>query len=206
MSAFHTMPGKPRRSLLARLRASNDGVAAVEFAYLAPLMLLMFAGAFELSRAIGTDRRFSIITAMTGDLVAREKDVDEEKLKGMMKAIDHVMQPYDPSTLQIGVISVQVEKNIAKVKWAFSHNQAPVPAKCSNVSTDDVPPGLVADGGSVILVKSKYTYAPFFVNYDEMAKIFEGKLNWEDKSTHTPRGVSCVGDASDKTCSQYCEN
>jgi Flp pilus assembly protein TadG len=194
------------RPFLARLKASTDGIAAVEFAYLAPIMLLIFAGAFELSRAIGVDRRFSIITAMTGDLVSREKDVDQSKLDGMMEAIDHVMKPYDPSTLQIGVISVQVEKDIPKVKWTYSHNQAPVPQKCSTVGTDDIPPGLVANGGSVILVKSKYTYAPFFVNYDEMMKIFEGKLNWEDKSTHTPRDVNCVGDASDKTCSQLCSN
>src|SRR5512134_1989720 len=52
MSALNRMPATPRRSLLARLRASNDGIAAIEFAYLAPVMLLMFAGAFELSRAI----------------------------------------------------------------------------------------------------------------------------------------------------------
>ena len=47
-----------RAAVLARLKASTDGIAAVEFAYLAPIMLLIFAGAFELSRAIGVDRRF----------------------------------------------------------------------------------------------------------------------------------------------------
>lgn len=197
---------RPRASLFARLGASKDGIAAVEFAYLAPVMLLMFAGAFEVSRAIGVDRRFAIITAMTGDLVARENDVDPAKLDGMMKAIDHVMKPYDTSTLKIGVISVQVENNTPRVKWTYSHNNAQVPQKCSTVGSDDLPPGLVDDRGSVILVKSNYTYAPFFVNYDEMMQIFEGKLNWEDKSTHTPRGVNCVGDATDKTCSQLCTN
>ena len=56
--------------------------------------------------------------------------MDQSKLDGMMEAIDHVMKkPYDPSTLQIGVISVQVEKDIPKVKWTYSHNQAPVPAE-----------------------------------------------------------------------------
>ena len=114
----------PESGRLARLKASTDGIAAVEFAYLAPIMLLIFAGAFELSRAIGVDRRFPSSTAM-GDLVSREKDVDQNKLDGMMEAIDHVMKPYDPSTLQIGVISVQVEKDIPKVKWTYSHNQAP---------------------------------------------------------------------------------
>jgi Flp pilus assembly protein TadG len=197
---------RPRASLFARLGASKDGIAAVEFAYLAPVMLLMFAGAFEVSRAIGVDRRFAIITAMTGDLVARENDVDPAKLDGMMKAIDHVMKPYDTSTLKIGVISVQVENNTPRVKWTYSHNNAQVPQKCSTVGSDDLPPGLVDDRGSVILVKSNYTYAPFSVNYDEMMQIFEGKLNWEDKSTHTPRGVNCVGDATDKTCSQLCSN
>lgn len=198
------MPATPRRSLLARLRASNDGIAAIEFAYLAPVMLLMFAGAFELSRAIGTDRRFSIVTAMTGDLAAREEDVDEEKLDGVMQAIEHVMKPYDASTLQIGVISVFVENNIAKVAWSYAHNQAPVPAQCSTVSSEDLPPGLVADGGSVVLVKSKYTYTPFFVKYDEMAKIFEGKLNWTEKSTHTPRNTDCVSFGGVK-CQDKCD-
>lgn len=204
MIVFHAK--RPRASLLARLRASKDGIAAVEFAYLAPVMLLMFAGAFEVSRAIGVDRRFAIITAMTGDLVARENDVDPAKLDGMMKAIDHVMKPYDTSTLKIGVISVQVENNTPRVKWTYSHNNAQVPQKCSTVGSDDLPPGLVDDRGSVILVKSNYTYAPFFLNYDEMMQIFEGKLNWEDKSTHTPRGVNCVGDVTDKMCSQLCTN
>jgi hypothetical protein len=34
-----------------------------------------------------------------------------------------------------------------------------------------------------------------------MMKIFEGKLNWTEKSTHTPRDIDCVGFAG-STCQE----
>jgi Flp pilus assembly protein TadG len=191
----------PRRSLLSRLLACNGGIAAVEFAYLAPVMLLMFMGAFEVSRAISADRRFAMITAMTGDLIAREEFMDEAKLEGVMQAIDHVMKPYDTSSLKIGVISVQAENNKKKVKWSYSHNGESVPAKCADYT---LPDGLIADRGSVIVVTSSYEYDPALMNYKQIRDLFSGKMNWTDKSTHTPRRVSCVGDANDQTCSELC--
>jgi Flp pilus assembly protein TadG len=207
MSESKPNRARPRRSLLARLGASKDGIAAVEFAYLAPVMLLIFVGAFEVSRAIGVDRRFSIITSMTGDLVAREEIVDDAKLGGVMQVIEHVMKPYDPSSLKIGVISVQLENNVPKVKWAYAHNGASVPPKCSQMSTDDLPPGLLGDNGSVILVKSSYTYEPFFVNYDELMVAFKENgswKEWKEKSTHSPRVAQCVGDAANPKCA-FCD-
>lgn len=201
MSVCKVQCARPRRAFLSRLRLCETGIAAVEFAYLAPVMILMFMGAFEVSRAISADRRFAMITAMTGDLVAREEFMDDGKLEGVMQAIDHVMRPYDTSSLKIGVISVQAENNKKKVKWSYSHNGETVPAKCADYT---LPNGLLSDRGSVIVVTSSYEYAPVLVDYTQIKEIFSGKVNWTDKSTHTPRRVSCVGDAIDQTCSELC--
>ena len=142
---------------------------------------------------------------MTGDLVSREKDVDQSKLDGMMEAIDHVMKPYDPSTLQIGVISVQVEKDIPKVKWTYSHNQPPYRRSAAQLAPMMFPrprrqrrqrhPGEEQIHIRALLCELRRD--------DENLR---GQIELEDKSTHTPRDVNCVGDASDKTCSQLCSN
>ena len=45
------------RRLLARAAHDCEGVAAIEFGYLAPVMLIMLIGTLEASRAINMDRR-----------------------------------------------------------------------------------------------------------------------------------------------------
>lgn len=61
------------RSLLRE----SSGVAAVEFAFLAPLLMLMTFGTFEITRALIVHKRFQKATAMIGDLVAREQQLGE---------------------------------------------------------------------------------------------------------------------------------
>src|SRR5690554_4731160 len=63
---------------VSRVRAAvrdSRGVAAVEFAVIAPVLFLLLIAAYEVSRAISLDRRFHLITTMTGDLVSREQDM-----------------------------------------------------------------------------------------------------------------------------------
>ena len=58
-------------ALLGRWRADASGMAAVEFAFIVPIMGVMFIGAVELSQAIIVDRRVTQIASSTADLVAR---------------------------------------------------------------------------------------------------------------------------------------
>ena len=43
--------------LVSRYRADSSGVAAIEFAFVVPIMFVMFVGAVELSQAVTVDRR-----------------------------------------------------------------------------------------------------------------------------------------------------
>jgi len=178
------------RRLLCRAAWDHRGMAAVEFGYLAPLMLIMMIGTFEVSRAISMDRRFGMITAMTSDLIAREKTINDSQLNAIMDSINHVMRPYDATSLKIGVISVKAsssDPNDTRVEWSYAHNGATVPSQCSTYS---LPTGLVAAGASVIVVESSYDYEPVLTDFSYRG--FEMlSSTWTDKSTHSPRN-SCV--------------
>src|SRR5918992_3050996 len=84
------------RMLMQRLRCNADGVAAVEFAMIAPIMFFLFVGSVEFSQAITVDRRVTQVASSTADLIAREKSTTTADLAGVMQIIDHLVRPYDP--------------------------------------------------------------------------------------------------------------
>ena len=56
-----------------KLRDDVRGAAAVEFAIVAPLLMLILLAIIEGGRAINIDRQFTSAVNTTGDLVAREE-------------------------------------------------------------------------------------------------------------------------------------
>ena len=148
------------------LRGDVRGAAAVEFGVLAPVLMLILLGIIEGGRAINIDRQFTSAVNTAGDLVAREENLGTsscaatDNLKEMMKSIQHLMAPYDPDKLKIGIFSVQASPNNAsdtKVVWSFSHKGSmTVPTKCQAYA---LPPNLVTKGGSVIVV-TRSTISP----------------------------------------------
>jgi Flp pilus assembly protein TadG len=189
-------PNAPRcgRHALKRVWRCNDGMAATEFAFLAPLLVLMYLGTVEVSRAIDIDRQFTSATAMTSDLVAREEELGDTKaeadatLDGIVQSVQHVMHPYDPDTLKLSIFSVKASTEDAsdtKVEWSYSHNGSSAPSKCSSYP---LTPGVVAEGESVIVVEASYTFNPLFT---DIVPGMSGQITWNDKSIHSPRN-SCV--------------
>jgi len=191
------------REVLRRMWRESQGAAAVEFAYLAPVLILMFLSTIEIGRAINVDRHFTVATATAGDLVAREEWLGtsnsnaKANLDSMMKAIEHLMQPYDASTLKLAIFSVRAATGDAddtKVEWSYSFNGQSAPSKCEEYT---LPSGLIDAGGSAIVVESSYIFTPLFADF---VPGISGNMNWTDKSFHSPRN-SCVDYVKGDNCS-----
>src|SRR3569833_925592 len=119
------------RSRIASFFGDVRGTAAIEFAQIAPVLLLMLLATIETGRAFNLNRHFNSAADMAGDLVAREEYMGTStgdalsNLNGMMASIGQIMQPYDASLLQLAVISVQASVSNAsdtRVQWTYSYN------------------------------------------------------------------------------------
>jgi Flp pilus assembly protein TadG len=201
------------RALAGRLSAfgirfarHSDGAAAVEFAFLAPLLLLMLLATIEIGRAVNTDRHFSAAVGTAGDLVAREEFLGKSKaaaasnLDSMMQSVQHLMRPYDASSLKLAVISVRASPTDAtdtRVSWSYSHNGMSAPADCSSYA---LPNNIVGKGGSVIVVDATYVFKPLFGDF---VPGMSGAMTWTDKSYHSPRN-SCVDYVEGDNCTKSC--
>ena len=105
-----TMPRKAIGRLgrfVRRYADSRDGVAAIEFAMIVPIMAIMFIGAVELSQAITVDRRVTQVASSTADLVARaEKQISQNEITDILKVGGYILKPYAEAPVQIVIRNV----------------------------------------------------------------------------------------------------
>jgi Flp pilus assembly pilin Flp len=157
---------------IRRLRRDKSGVAAIEFAFIAPLMFFMFVGTVEMSQAITVDRRVTIVASTVADLVAREQQVAKKDLDVIMQVINVLLAPYPSAPLEVTLMvvgskvgAVPGDKN--RVCWSFEHQHA-TPSSVGSyvINTDyDLPPGIIEPGGSVVVAEVAYNYKPLLFDY-----------------------------------------
>ena len=122
-----------------RFRKDGSGIAAVEFAFIVPIMLCMFIGVVEMSQAITVDRRVSHIASSTADLIARQRNVTTTILNDYMSIVDNLMAPYADANLKLTVARVGNTKaaptnNI--VCWVYHRNDSAGSAADTSIVKD----------------------------------------------------------------------
>jgi Flp pilus assembly protein TadG len=153
------MPLKPalKRSLLGRLRSDKRGVAAIEFALIAPVAILLYCGFAELTMAMMAERRAAHAASVVADLVAQEPSVSTADMTDIFNIANAVMTPFPAAPLKLRVTSVVADPTtgVPTMNWTrVSGGAAPMPAG----AVAGFPPTLLAAGESVIQADVQYAY------------------------------------------------
>lgn len=145
-------------SRLRRFRDNDDGVSAVEFAMLLPLMITIYLGSIEVTQAVSADRKMTLVAGTIGDLVAQASCVTATDVSSVFDAGKAVLYPYDSGLMKAVITSVTVDANQnATVAWSKTLNGA---TPRSGDVTTSIPAALRASAGSVIWAEAYYTYVP----------------------------------------------
>jgi Flp pilus assembly protein TadG len=112
--------GKPATRMLKRLLRDRRGVSAVEFALIAPIMIMLYVGLAELTLAMMAERRASHAASAVGDLVAQSPaavtDADVTQILNVGVA---VVSPYPATNLSMRVSDVKADAAAnPKVVWS----------------------------------------------------------------------------------------
>lgn len=144
--------------LSKRLLSDKRGVSAIEFALIAPVMIIIYFGLVEFSQAFMAERRASHTASMVADLIAQSDGTSKKDLAGTFQIGDVLMQPFDPAHLSIRASSVTVDdRGVATVQWSHA-NERQMLARERNSRVNDLPPDLIAAGETVILGETEYRY------------------------------------------------
>jgi hypothetical protein len=156
-----------RASLLVRrLGRDERGIAAVEFALILPVLLLLYFGAIESASLFTADRRVATVAGTIGDLVSRaKKTISEDDLTDYFQAASAIMMPLPTGPLRQTVSLISVDSDgVAKVVWSMPFNGGieraddsvyPLPAteKINEIGREE---------GLLVVSEVIYSYRPLF--------------------------------------------
>jgi Flp pilus assembly protein TadG len=163
------------------------GVAAVEFALIAPVMVLMYCGLVELCQAMIAERKANHVASAIGDLVTQADTVSTTDLSDIFSIGNTIMSPFPTSTLQMRLTSVTADVNgTPKVVWSRASGGLTALAVGQGVTM----PLTLAAGDSMVMAESKYQYSSV-LHY-----VLPNVLNYNESYYLRPRrsdSVTCTG-------------
>lgn len=106
-------------------RKERRGVAAVEFVLLAPFMIGLWLGSFELSQAVSADRKVSHAASALADLVTQQPNVTTDELDNIMDATRAIMMPFDADNLAIEIAGVRIDDDSnTEIRWSTARDSS----------------------------------------------------------------------------------
>lgn len=98
---------------------NRGGAAAVEFALIAPIMVLMYFGMAEITQGLLANRRASHVTTALGDLVAQYSSLTESQVTDIFLISNQLMAPMPAGDISMRISSIAIDADgVAKVRWS----------------------------------------------------------------------------------------
>ena len=128
-------------------------MSAVEFALIAPVLILIYFGLAEFCQAYMAQRRMSHSTSQVADIVAQYQTVDANLIDDTFALGDLVLAPFPDSALALRVTAItRGNDGVARVTWSRGKGMA------KRSGTVAVPAGLIENGESIIMSEGTYDY------------------------------------------------
>jgi len=150
-------------SLAVRLCKDRRGVAAIEFAFLAPVLLAMYFVTMEISQGIETNKKLSRVASMVADLVTQRSSLTESDIRAIMNIGVSTLQPYNRSSPSITVTAIQISNDATPtvtVVWSRKIVGGTFGIGTGAGTATTVPTSLEIQGSYLIRVQAELSYQP----------------------------------------------
>ena len=79
--------------LVRRFVRDQKGLALIEFAFVLPLMLLLYVGSVAVTMGVTTDRKVTLVTRTLGDIVAQDNNITADESTNVFNAARAILAP-----------------------------------------------------------------------------------------------------------------
>ncbi len=169
------------RQFLAR----DDGAAAIEFAFILPLLLLMYFGLVDVTSLISTNRRIVSAAATMADLVGQQKtNILKTTIADQYNAVYVIMQPLDKSNVRVEIFDYRMVGTTPTKMWSTNNNLGPscgIDPVTTNMST------LMTAGNDLIIARTCTVFAPAVANFAGTTILGATTINLKQAISVRPR-------------------
>jgi Flp pilus assembly protein TadG len=142
--------------MLKHLRSDERGAAAIEFALVAPIAILLYCGFAELTMAMMAERRAAHAASVMADLIAQTPSVSSADINDIFKVSSAIMNPFSATPMKVRVTSVVADASgVPRVSWSKGNGMT---AFSNGTAVGGFPPTLLAAGDSVIQADIQYGF------------------------------------------------
>jgi hypothetical protein len=163
---------KAAPQLFKRLKRDQDGVAAIEMAFIFPVMLILYFGLVDATNLLSANRRVTLTSSTIADLVTQAAaTVTTAELDGYFNATKHIMEPFDHSQMGMEMFSYGFDPaaNDEVLLWEYRSSIATgadgnakqcgtAPSITSEMET------LMASGNGLVLARVCYDWSSVSAN------------------------------------------
>lgn len=108
-----------RRRHGATLAADRRGLAALEFALIAPILVTAYVATTEASLALMANRKLSLSASIAADLASHSDSINAQTVDGIFTATAAMLEPFDATSLTQRISAIVVEPDgTARVDWS----------------------------------------------------------------------------------------
>jgi len=182
------------KNFISRLRRNEQGVAAIEFAVISPILVLLFFGAVELSNLLIADSKMRNVAASTADLLTQKAngEVSESDLNIANISAREIMRPLpvtkgaSPLLASLVVDYRPINKSQANVAWTriiygggttstLTSKMGFVAPPCTdnNLPTALLPIDNSSPLNDVLKVTARYEWHPWFATIFSTSYVLE---------------------------------
>lgn len=148
---------------MRRFARDARGVAALEFALIVPLLLMLYFVTMEVAQAIEVNKKVGRAGSMVADLVTQQQEMSKTELESIMRIGEATLQPYNRSQIDIEITAIEVTNDATpkiQVVWSRKLVNGTFSAGAAKGTAADIPPKLTIKGSFLIRARSSLGYKP----------------------------------------------
>jgi Flp pilus assembly protein TadG len=147
-------------SSLIRFRKASSGLAGIEFAFIAPLLAMLFLGTIQICSVLSCYQKLSNLVSNISGILAMTSAVNSTDISNAYTAGNAILYPFPSTQTTIVITSVVYSSTTGQntVAWSRAQNGTAL----TQGTVVNVPAGVIAttNGASAIMVTVGYNYTP----------------------------------------------
>jgi hypothetical protein len=142
---------------------AQSGVAAIEFAFILPVMLLLYFGMMDLTTLVVNNRKVTTVASAVADLTAQNRTtVLKAQVADYMQVANLILNPMPDDGVSVRVYGYSNSGGAPSLIWQTSNGSGP---GCSAVPSTSGYSDLMTAGNDLVVAQACMTYEPYVATF-----------------------------------------